>query len=330
MSQSQRELERYGADASVYREAAKANGASGKYVPGRVITQSKRAYRIVTDKGEYLGEVSGRFRHGASGIHDFPAVGDYVLCSVSHSTGKAVIHEVLTRRTAFERMVAGNTPRIQVIATNIDIVFICMSLNSNYNPSRLERYLAVAWRSGARPVVLLTKCDMAGENMDEILEEVQKIARGAEVLVTSALDVERCARIRELVPLGVTAAFIGSSGVGKSTLVNVLLGCERQATAEIRESDHKGRHTTSMREMLAVPGGGVVIDTPGMRELGIDTVDLFSSFSDIEELALACRFSDCRHETEPDCAVLAAVEAGELDARRLESYVKLRRESTRR
>ena len=315
-------LERYGAGKDVFREASK----SPKMSLGRVLTQSKRMYRIVTDDGEFQGEVSGRFRHETSSTADFPVVGDYVLAMLSHSMGKAVIHRVLTRRNVFERTIAGKAPRSQVVASNIDVVFICMSLNDNYNLNRLERYLSVTWKCGADPVVVLTKSDVAQGSLDECLKAVQDIARDARVLVTSSFDSTSIDELRKFISVGVTAAFIGSSGVGKSTLINLLLGEERQATGEIREADGKGRHTTSMREMILLPDGGVVIDTPGMRELGIESADIEATFEDIEELALHCRFSDCRHETEPGCAVKKAIEDGRLDARRLENYLKLRYE----
>ena len=320
------DLERYGASEDVFREAAK----YPKFTLGRVLTQSKRMFRIVTDDGEFLAEVNGKFRHAATSVSDYPVVGDYVLAMTSRSTGKAVIHYVLTRRNAFERTIAGKAQRAQVVAANIDIVFICMSLNANYSLNRMERYLTVAWKSGARPVVLLTKGDVASVDVTKCIEDVKGIARKAEVFATSMFDESSVALLHSLVPKGVTAAFIGSSGVGKSTLVNLLLGEERQATQAIRETDDKGRHTTSMREMIALPNGGVVIDTPGMRELGIETADIETAFADIEQLALECRFSDCRHETEPDCAVKQAVADGRLDARRLESYLKLRAETERR
>ncbi len=319
-----RTLEQFGADAARYREAERA-GAGLEL--GRIAAQSRRGYRLLTDRGEFHAEVTGRFRHGTRCAADFPAVGDFVLASVQRAASRAAIHGLLERRSCFERTVtAGGGSRQQVVAANIDVVFICMSLNANFNPSRLERYLSVGWRSGARPVVVLTKADLPGETA-AMAETARGLAGGADVLLTTVEDLGSCRRLLPYVPCGATAAFIGSSGVGKSTLINCLLGEERQATAAVREGDDKGRHTTSMREMFAVPGGGAVIDTPGMRELGTDEADLASSFADIEELALACRFSDCLHETEPGCAVKAAVEAGQLEERRLESYRKLRRES---
>lgn len=318
-------LEQFGADASRYREVSRLAGAG--LVLGRIASQSHRGYRLLTDAGEFYAEVTGRFRHGTHRAADFPAVGDFVAATVKRSSSQALIHAVLERRSCFERTVtAGGGSRQQVVASNIDVVFICMSLNANFNPSRLERYLSVGWRSGARPVVVLTKADLPGET-EALVEMARELARGAEVLQTSCEDLASCRRLLAYLPYGRTGAFIGSSGVGKSTLINCLLGEERQATAAVRESDDKGRHTTSSRELIALPEGGAVIDTPGMRELGTDEADLMSSFDDIEELALSCKFSDCLHDTEPGCAVKAAVAAGELEQRRLESYQKLRRES---
>ena len=301
------ELERYGAVREVFQEAAK----FPKMSPGRVLTQSKRLYRIVTDDGEFRAEVSGRFCHEVSSLADYPAVGDYVLAVLSKSTGKAVIHRVVKRRNVFERTIAGKETRPQVIAANIDVVFICMSLNSNYNLNRLERYLSVAWKSGARPVVVLTKADTMQEGLDECLEDVQRIARGAQVLVTSSADASSIEALRGFIPAGVTAAFIGSSGVGKSTLVNLLLGEERQATQAIREADDKGRHTTSMREMIALPNGGVVIDTPGMRELGIETkLDGLLNASG----QFRADWNDAQDIDLTDPVLIAALQAGSISA----------------
>ncbi len=250
----------------------------------RVISQHKDAYRIITERGGRFAEVSGRFRHQAARLSDYPAVGDFAMIGRDDAlSGNAVIHRVLTRKSVFERSAVGASGQTQVVAANIDVVFICMALNSDYNPSRLERYLSVAWNSGATPVVVLTKSDLCG-GMQKALDETAGIALGADVVITSGYDQASCKKLLPYLKAGVTASFIGSSGVGKSTLINNLAGEERLATAAIR-ADGKGRHTTTRRELLILPGGGIVIDTPGMRELGADSVDLARSFADIDELA---------------------------------------------
>ncbi|NLT16108.1 MAG: ribosome small subunit-dependent GTPase A [Clostridiales bacterium] len=292
----------------------------------RVISQHKDAYRIITERGERFAEVSGRFRHQAARLSDYPAVGDFAMIGRDDAlSGNAVIHRVLTRKSVFERSAVGASGQTQVVAANIDVVFICMALNSDYNPSRLERYLSVAWNSGATPVVVLTKSDLCG-GMQKALDETAGIALGVDVVITSGYDQASCKKLLPYLKAGVTASFIGSSGVGKSTLINNLAGEERLATAAIR-ADGKGRHTTTRRELLILPGGGIVIDTPGMRELGADSVDLARSFADIDELAARCRFRDCTHTGEPGCAVSESIESGELDRRRLENYKKLQREA---
>ncbi|MPM46869.1 Small ribosomal subunit biogenesis GTPase RsgA [bioreactor metagenome] len=219
----------------------------------------------------------------------------------------------------------GNDNEMQVVAANIDIVFICMSLNNDYNLSRLERYLSVAYNSLAMPAVVLTKSDLCA-NLPAVLAEISNVALGADVIVTSSFDQASCDELLSYLKPGVTASFIGSSGVGKSTLINRLAGKELLSTSGLRNDD-KGRHTTTRRELFALPTGGVVIDTPGMRELGAESSDLSKSFADIDELTAHCRFRDCTHTNEPGCAVLNAIETGELDERRFKNYLKLKREA---
>ena len=293
----------------------------------RVISQYKDQYKIITEEAECLAVVSGRFRYEAAEPSWYPAVGDFVMTDrTDGGAGNAVIHQVLPRKSVFERAAAGTGHQTQVVAANIDTVFICMSLNHDYNLNRLERYLSVAWSSGATPVVVLTKADLHGDR-NAVMREIIQTACGAEVIVTSRFDQDSCERLLPYVRQGMTASLIGSSGVGKSTLINCLTGTELFATSEIRQDD-RGRHTTTRRELVVLPHGGVVIDTPGMRELGVEAVDLSKSFSEIEELAMQCRFRDCSHTSEPGCAVQRALEAGTLKIRRLESYRKLEREAS--
>ena len=292
----------------------------------RVVSQYKGLYKLVNEGGECLAEVSGKFRYEATGLSEYPAVGDFVMVDrIQGSSGNAIIHRVLTRKSVFERTAVGDEHQIQVVAANIDTVFICMSLNNDYNLNRLERYLSVAWKSRATPVVVLTKADLC-EDLPSVLTEISVVAPGTDVVVTSSHDRASCDKLLPWLQPGMTASFIGSSGVGKSTLINRLMREELLTTSETREDD-KGRHTTTRRELLILPQGGIVIDTPGMRELGVESVDLSKSFSDIEDLASKCRFRDCTHSAEPDCAVRQALEEGTLNPRRLESYQKLKREA---
>ncbi|MGE4548682.1 MAG: ribosome small subunit-dependent GTPase A [Intestinibacillus sp.] len=308
--------ERFFAEASLYPDLCLA----------RVISQYKDLYKIAAGQDGILAEVSGKFRYEAACLSDYPAVGDFVMVDRSDAgSGNAIIHRVLTRKSVFERAAVGTDHETQVVAANIDIVFICMSLNNDYNLSRLERYLSVAWNSRATPVVVLTKSDLC-DNLPAVLEEISGVALDADVVVTSSFDQASCNKLLPYLQQGVTASFIGSSGVGKSTLINRLAGEELLATSAIRQDD-KGRHTTTRRELLILPQGGVVIDTPGMRELGVESVDLSRSFADMDTLVSRCRFHDCTHTTEPGCAVQQALQTGALDKRRFENYQKLRREA---
>lgn len=293
---------------------------------GRISSQYKDLYKVITENGEFTAEVSGKFRYEARQLSDYPAVGDFVMLDrADDSEGHIIIHHVLSRSTAFERKAAGTSHDVQVVATNMDTVFICMALNNDYNLRRLERYLSIAWDSGATPVVVLTKSDLC-EDVQARFDEVSAVAIGVEVLVTTGLSEDGFLRIKEYMESGKTFAFIGSSGVGKSTLINRLIGTNVMMTNGLRNDD-KGRHTTTRRELLMLPEGGVIIDTPGMRELGIESADLSRSFSDIDSLALSCKFADCSHQKEPQCAVQQAIMEGQLSAQRLESYIKLMKEA---
>ena len=289
----------------------------------RIVAQQRGQYKIITENGELQAEISGKFRFETNELLEFPAVGDFVM--VSTNTSLAVIHYVLTRKSLFLRTSVGITSQAQPVAANIDTVFICMSLNQNFNLNRLERYLGVTWDSNATPVILLTKSDLCNK-LDELVAEVKKVSSFSDVIYISMFDNNIEDKLGHYLKDGTTAAFIGSSGVGKSTMINRLLGEDILATADIGKDD-KGRHTTTGREMFPSPFGGAVIDTPGMRELGAENVDLSKAFDDIEELAECCRFQDCTHATEPGCAVTKALEEGTLDSRRFGSYLKLKTEA---
>lgn len=292
---------------------------------GRVSVQYKDIYKVFTEEGEVLARVSGKLSYSSNSTFDYPVVGDWVLLDrTDNKNGDAIIHKVLTRKSCFSRKIAGTRYDIQVVAANIDYIFICMALNNDFNINRLERYIAVAWDSMATPVIVLTKSDLC-EDIDERLREVKEAAIGIDILVTSSLNGNGYGKVKEYIKSGTTIAFIGSSGVGKSTLINKLLNKEVLKTNSISEND-KGRHTTTHRELFLLEDGGVIIDTPGMRELGLISADVDKSFSNIEELEKQCKFSDCTHNNEPKCAVREAIENGELDLDRLERYKKLKKE----
>jgi ribosome biogenesis GTPase len=294
--------------------------------PGRVVVQQRGLYTTLTDHGELIAQLSGRLAHDpGEGSH--PAVGDWVALAARPGEGAATIHAVLPRRTAFVRKAAFTTQTPQVVAANVDAAFLVASMNADFNPRRLERYLATAWQSGARPVVVLTKLDLC-EDPETFLDEAESVAIGATVVAVSALTGEGMEALAEQLRPRETGVLVGSSGVGKSTLVNALAGEELMVTAAIREEDAHGRHTTTHRELIRLPSGALILDTPGMRELGLLDADegLDATFADIEALAEQCRFRDCGHASEPGCAVREALEAGVLDPGRWKSYRKLQRE----
>lgn len=293
---------------------------------GRVSSQSKNLYKVITEKSEIVAEISGKYHYNVKGISEYPAVGDFVMIDrTNNSQGNGIIHHILSRKSAFARKMAGTKEDIQMVATNIDTVFICMSLNDDYNLRRLERYLSIAWDSGATPVIVLTKSDLCNE-IEARLNEISSIAIGVAVHVTTSVSDEGYHSLKSYLSSGKTVAFIGSSGVGKSTLINCLIGQKILDTNGLRNDD-KGRHTTTRRELIMLPNLGVVIDTPGMRELGIISADLTTSFSDINQLAFDCKFNDCTHQHEPNCAVQKAIKDGFLSVERLESYWKLKKET---
>ena len=296
------------------------------YEPGRVIIQQRTHYVVVTDQGELQAQPTGRFFHEAlEGEH--PAVGDWVAVTPRPAEGSASVHAVLPRRTVFVRKAADSVQTPQVVAANVDVAFLVTSMNDDFNVRRLERYLGAAWQSGAQPVIVLTKADLCADP-DVFLARAERIAGGVPVLAVSAMTGLGMAELAVQLPVGDTGVLVGSSGAGKSTLVNALAGQARMSTGAIRDDDARGRHTTTHRELILLPSGALILDTPGMREFGmVDAgIDLEATFSDVESLAEGCRFRDCRHEHEPGCAVRAARETGALDDARWQSFQKLGKE----
>jgi ribosome biogenesis GTPase / thiamine phosphate phosphatase len=292
----------------------------------RVARQDRERYRLLTADGECEAVLAGRLRHDAGASTDLPATGDWVAVRPA-ADGGAVIVTVLPRSGAFLRRRAGEATVEQVVAANVDTVFVVVGLDADFNLRRIERYLVAGWESGAAPVVVLNKADLAAD-LGERLAAVAAVAPGVPTVALSARERHGLEALAPWLVPGVTVALLGSSGVGKSTLVNALVGEERQATRPVRADDSRGRHTTSCRELIRLPGGALLLDTPGMRELGpwCESEDLSATFPDVAALADGCRFRDCQHESEPGCGVRDAVERGALDATRLESWHRLRRE----
>ncbi len=298
-------------------------------VPARVISEFKGAFQVYSQYGELTAGVTGKMRHLAKAEKQYPAVGDWVVIKPLINEQKCTIHALLPRKSKFSRKVAGARTEEQIVSANIDTVFIVSGLDGgrNFNLRRIERYLTLAWNSGATPVIVLNKVDLCTD-IDIYTHSIETIAPGISVHPVSAKERIGLDALKNYLNRGKTAAFLGSSGVGKSALINALLGIEKQQIGEVREDDRMGRHTTTKRELIILPGGGMVIDTPGMREIQMwaGEEDLQAAFHDIETLAKRCRFSDCSHNLESGCAVKAAIDQGDFDPSRLESYRKLQKE----
>ncbi len=307
-------------------------------IPARIAVQQKDRYILYCERGELSGEVSGKFRHKALSKADYPTVGDWVAITIKTDGDGAVIHSLLPRKSKFSRKaVLAGGPKYgdgkteeQVLSANIDTAFIVSGLDGEYNLRRLERYISVAWDSGTSPVVLLNKSDLC-DDVDSIVSKVENTVIGVPVHSVSAIIKDSLEILKDYLGKGKTVSLLGSSGVGKSTIINSLLGYDRQKTGEVRESDRRGHHITTYRELIVLPDGGILIDTPGMREIEIwgEEDGLSRAFDDIEEFAAQCRFKDCSHGNEPGCAIKEALDKGELDAGRYQNYLKLQKELKR-
>ncbi|MAT38752.1 MAG: ribosome small subunit-dependent GTPase A [Ectothiorhodospiraceae bacterium] len=291
----------------------------------RVTNEQRGHYYIVSEAGSYRAELTGKMLFGALSPAELPKVGDWVAY-MAHTENEAIVHAVLPRRTTLSRKAAGEDEE-QVIAANVDLLFIMQGLDRDFNLRRLERYIAMASAARVEPIVLLNKADLA-EDPAAFTAQVQAIDPSMQVMTLSALNGTSIGDVLARIPEGRTAAVVGSSGVGKSTLLNRLLGAQRQHTSAVREDDQRGRHTTTSRSLFVLPDAGILIDTPGMRELGLwgDSDQAGTAFQDIEELMEGCKYRDCTHTVEAGCAVLAAVESGELDEKRYQNYRKMQKE----
>jgi ribosome biogenesis GTPase / thiamine phosphate phosphatase len=296
-------------------------------IPARVSEEHRNNYRLLSEHGELFAEISGKYRFAVETRGQLPTVGDWVAITHLPSESKGIIQALLPRKSVFERKVAGETTVEQVVAANVDIIFIVCGLDNNYNIRRIERYLTLGWESGAMPVIVLNKADLC-DNIDERLAEAAAVSIGVPLHITSARDGSGFEIFQQYLEPGKTGAFLGSSGVGKSSIINCLTGSNDLPTQEVRDYDSRGRHTTTYRQLIMLPSGGIVIDTPGMRLLKLwgDDSGIKRVFEEIEELSTGCRFRDCSHNEEPGCAVQAAIANGSLPQDRFDSYVKLLKE----
>ena len=319
-------IKKYGFNEFFENQIEKVDIASTDLIPARVIEVQKEHYKIVTEYGENDAKLKGSLFYNDKIYNEYPTVGDFVL--VKHNPmGEDIIYRVLERKSKFSRLDSYNKVE-QIVAANFDYVFIMLSLNNDFNIKRTERYLTAAWQSGASPVIIMTKLDLC-DDYDSYKEKVEEIAPFVPIIGVSSVTGEGLEELEAYVQESKTIVFLGSSGIGKSSLVNALCGEKIMKVNTIREDDSKGRHTTTHRQLITLKNHAMVIDTPGMRELGMWDVSegLDITFDDIEELAKKCKFNDCSHDKEPGCAVKAALESGELSQKRWNNYLKLKKES---
>lgn len=297
------------------------------FTVGRVAIERRNTYVLYSEVGELTAEITGKMRHRASQPEDFPAVGDWVVIRALQSEARATIHAILPRKSKFSRKTIGAKTEEQIVAANVDTVFLVSGLDGDFNLRRIERYLILAWESGANPAIVLNKADLCN-NIEQRIAEVSAVALGVPIIVLSAANNRGLNDLKPYLQSGKTVALLGSSGVGKSTITNQLLPEATQTVQPVRQSDDRGKHTTSHRELILLPTGGLIVDTPGMRELQIWAGDegLQETFADIETLAHQCRFRNCQHDSQPGCAVQQALAGGKLDYSRFLSYQKLQKE----
>jgi ribosome biogenesis GTPase / thiamine phosphate phosphatase len=297
------------------------------FTVARVVIECRNTYILQSDRLELSAEITGKLRYRAAERQDLPAVGDWVVIRAREGEGTATIHDILPRKSKFSRKTVGAKIAEQIVATNVDTVFLVSGLDGDFNPRRIERYLILAWESGANPVIVLNKADLCPD-LEKCLAEVAAVALGVPIITISAASSQRLDELKPYLQPGQTVALLGSSGVGKSTITNQLMGETVQTVQAVRQGDDRGKHTTSHRELIVLPGGGLIIDTPGMREIQLWAGDegLPETFADIENLAQQCRFRDCQHHHEPGCAVQKALQQGRLDESRFLNYQKLHKE----
>lgn len=297
------------------------------FVPGRIAVENKNNFLVLTERGEVIAEVSGKLMFTAESNSELPKVGDWTALSIFDDGSNGVIHKVLERKTKVSRKAPGKTSNEQVIITNVDYIFIVQSLDNNYNINRLERYLVTIYQSGAVPVVILSKADLC-DDVDFKVEEIRKNHPDIKIIVISSFENIGINELKNFIEPGKTYAFLGSSGVGKSTIINNLAGEEIQKTTEVRTSDNKGKHTTTKRELIILPDKGILIDTPGMRGLKLWAAEdgMTNTFTEFEEFAGQCRFTDCTHTHETGCAVIEAVTNNLIPQNKYDNYLKLRKE----
>lgn len=303
------------------------NEAPADCVPARVSQESRGLYRVQAEKGEFLAQVSGQVRFHSTQRSDFPAVGDWTVIEPRAGERWATIHAILPRKTLLSRKIAGKTVAEQILVANVDVVFVVTSINQDFNLRRIERYLAVVWDSGARPVILLNKADLSSD-VESFVADLQSVSPGVPMHSLSALTGQGMQQLGRYLRTGQTAVLIGSSGVGKSTIINALTGLELQRVGPVRLSDDRGKHVTTSRQMIFLNDGGILIDTPGLRELQLwdNASGLTLAFTDLETVARRCRFRNCHHRDEPGCAVLLAVQEGTFPKDRLENFRKMEAE----